>query len=105
MQCNPEIFQILRYQRPELDKKFTGYIDLQGITMPEPKSDRNLSSVITDDTSIQLHITKMATKCKQLAGWTLRTSKAIGKEIVMLHWKTFILNRLDYWSQLCYPTV
>lgn len=50
---NARNVQVLSYQRPKLNKKLTRYTARQGIKIPEPKSVRDLSNDISDDTHFQ----------------------------------------------------
>lgn len=103
MRFNPGEFQTLRYQCPKLNIKLTGYTSLQRITIPEPKSVPDLGIGMSDGTSFQVHISRMATKCRRLVDWILRTFKIRGKEMMIVLWKKFIIIQLDYFSQLLSP--
>lgn len=55
---------------------------------------KDLSVNMSDDTSLKNKIARVAAKCRELAGWILV------RETMFVLWKTFILSRLYYCSQM-----
>ena len=56
-----------------------------------------------NDTSFHDHIARLTTQSRRLVAWVLRTIKTRQQEPMMTLWKSFILSRLDYCSQLWSP--
>lgn len=55
---------------------------------------------MSNDAYFQVHIIKLAIKCKLLAGWILRTFRTKEQETMMVICRIFALSHLDYCSQL-----
>ena len=106
-QLNVGKFQALHY-RPinanininTLQPRYTGP---GGIAVPESQSVRDLGIYMSNDASFHAHVTKMAVTCRRLAGWILRAFRTRDQETMLVLWRTFVLSRLDYCSQLWSP--
>ena len=55
------------------------------------------------DCSFDSHITSLSRKCNNLAGWILRTFVSRDKLTMLTLFKSLVISRLDYASQLWSP--
>ena len=54
--------------------------------------------------SFEQHIIELCKRCTGLCGWILRTFSTRESTVMMTLFKSLVLSRLDYGSQLCPPT-
>ena len=64
---------------------------------------KDLGVIMSSNLKFNDHMTHIISRCKQLTRWLLRTFKSRDKLSMMTLWKTLILSRLDYCSQLWSP--
>ena len=64
---------------------------------------KDLGIIMSSSLSFKDHISYIVSKCKQLTGWILRTFKSRDKLTMLTLWKSLVLSRLDYCSQLWSP--
>ena len=81
-----------RYIGPEINS-----IDLY-------ESVNDLGVTLSANCEFKDHITNTVNKCSQLSGWILRTFKTRDKITMITLYKSLVLPRLDYCSQLLSPT-
>ena len=81
-----------RYMGPEMNS-----IDLY-------ESVNDLGVTLSANCEFKDHITNTVNKCSQLSGWILRTFKTRDKITMITLYKSLVLPRLDYCSQLWSPT-
>lgn len=84
MQFDAEKFQALRYQCLKLNIKLTRDAAPQAFAIPGPKSVRDLNIDMSDNTFFQVHITRIAIKCRRLTGGILRAFRIRMKETMMV---------------------
>ena len=58
---------------------------------------------MSNDTTFHMHIARLAAQCRRMASWILRSFRTRDRNTMLLLWKTFVLSRLDYCSQLWSP--
>ena len=58
---------------------------------------------MSSDATFSEHISKIADTANQMVGWTLRTFQTRNKSAMLTLWKSLILPKLDYCSQLWNP--
>ena len=63
----------------------------------------DLSIFISSNCSFEFHINNLYKKCSNLSGWILRTFTARDNIAMMTLFKSLVLSRLDYSSQLWSP--
>lgn len=98
MQFNAEKFRALRYRFTNASQ--LEFIGAGSTAVPESQTVIDLGISICNDASFHVHIAKVAAKCRQLVGWTLKTFRTRDQEVMLIQWKTFVLSRLDYCFQL-----
>ena len=68
------------------------------------ESVNDLGVTLSANCEFKDHITNTVNKCSQLSGWILRTFKTRDKVTMITLYKSLVLPRLDYCSQLWSPT-
>ena len=63
----------------------------------------DLGIIMSKDCSFDSHIPSLSRKCKNLAGWILRSFVSRGKLTMLTLFKSLVISRLDYASQLWSP--
>ena len=58
---------------------------------------------MTKDCSFDPHISNLSRKCKNLAGWILKSFVSRDKLTMLTLFKSLVISRLDYASQLWSP--
>lgn len=69
----------------------------------EPHTVHDLRIGMSKDASFPMHVTNMVAMCRQTAGEILKTFRTRDQEIMLVLWRRFFLNHLDYWAQLWSP--
>ena len=103
MEFNGNKFEVIKFgQNTEL-KSTSQYNGPNGLPIERSNRIKDLGVIINDNATFDDHIDRVASKCKQLIGFILRTFKSRDKEIMLTLWKTIILPHIDYCSQLWFP--
>jgi len=102
MTLNSNKFELLNYGRDE-DLKSFNYLAPNGDTIPKKHEVKDLGIILSDDFTFDAHICKMVQNVKRLMGWVLRTFVTRDRAHLLFIYKTLILPRIDYGSQLYYP--
>ena len=63
----------------------------------------DLGIFMSSNCSFEFHNQNLCKKCSNLSGWILRTFTTRDSVILMTLFKSLVLPRLDYGSQLCSP--
>ena len=102
---NCDKFALIRYRTTgsQVDPDYE-YLTPTGSIIENVKQTKDLGILMSSDLTFKDHLEIMITKCKQLMGWVLRTFKTRDKLPMLTLWKTLLLSRLDYCSQLWSPT-
>ncbi|GAB1600040.1 hypothetical protein Ahia01_000281500, partial [Argonauta hians] len=105
MLFNANKFQTLQYRHSQKNPSLSRstYSGPNGTEIPQTKTVRDLGILMCNDTSFHDHIARLTTQSRRLVAWVLRTIKTRQQEPMMTLWKSFILSRLDYCSQLWSP--
>ena len=64
---------------------------------------KDLGILMSSDCSFEKHILSVSSRCSRLAGWILRTFASRDKITMLTLFKSLVLSRLDYGSQLGSP--
>ena len=65
---------------------------------------KDLGITMSTNCSFEQHIIELCKRCTGLCGWILRTFSSRESTIMMTLFKSLVLSRLDYGSQLWSPT-
>ena len=101
--CNK--FTLIQYTSKKSDNSLTyHYIAPDGNKIQKVDNVKDLGIIMSSDLRFSDHINHIASKCKQLTGWIFRTFKSRDKLTMLTLWKSLVLSRLDYCSQLWSPS-
>ena len=100
--CNK--FTLLQYQSKG-SQTITehNYLTPDGDKIEKVDHVRDLGVIMSSNLNFKDHMTHIISKCKQLTGWLFRSFKTRDKLPMLTLWKSLILSRLDYCSQLWAP--
>ncbi|GAB1597390.1 hypothetical protein Ahia01_000015400, partial [Argonauta hians] len=101
MQLNADKFQALHYRRTNAYP--SSYVGPQGENIRDADTVRDLGILLDSDGTFQTHHLKLADQCRKITGQILRTFKTRNKEAMFQLWRSLVLSRLDYCSQLWSP--
>ena len=104
MKFNITKFNLVRYGQNEDLKRNTSYKNSADENIQEEKSVKDLGIQMSNDLTFTEHITNASTKCKRLVYWILRTFVTRKKDTILKLYKTLVVPRLDYCSQLWSPS-
>ena len=105
MVFNGTTFQIMRYGKDESLKNETMYLTEDSSHIIERfETLRDLGVILTDEATFEAHIEHVVKKVRQKTGWVLRTFFTRRTEFMKSIFKTLIVQRIDYCSQLWIPT-
>ena len=68
--------------------------------IPNNETVRDLGVLFCNDLSFTCHVDATCTNAKQMIGWTLRTFKTRDRTTMLTLWKSLILPKIEYCSQL-----
>ena len=71
--------------------------------IPQSTDVPDLGSIMSKDYSFDSHITSLSRRCNNLAGWILRTFVSRDKLTMLTLFKSLVISRLGYASQLWSP--
>jgi len=103
MKFNVTKFNLLRYGPNEDLKINTSYKNSEGENIEEEKSVKDLGVQMSDDLTFSEHITNSSSKCRRLVFWIFRTFTTRKKDPILKLYKSLVVPRLDYCSQLWSP--
>ena len=103
MKFNITKFNLLRYGPNEDLKRNTSYKNSDDEDIQEEKSVRDLGVQMSNDLTFTEHISSSSLKCMRLVYWILRTFKTRRKDPLLKLYKSLVVPRLDYCSQLWSP--
>ena len=65
---------------------------------------KDLGIIMSSNSSFEQHIIELCKRCTGLCSWILRTFSSRESTVMMTLFKSLVLSRLDYGSQLWSPT-
>ena len=104
MSLNASKFELLRYGRDATIKETTQYLSNVDQVIEEHEHVKDLGVYMSNTASFEFHISTIITRAKEIISWILRTFKSREKTGMMTLWKSLVLPRLDYCSQLWNPS-
>ena len=103
MNFNELKFKALRYGGDIEDIKDFKYKTPTGKEIPFESSVKDLGIIMSNNLTFKEHIETLATRCRGLSAWILRTFITRQKSPMMILFNSLILPRIDYCSQLWAP--
>ena len=79
------------------------YINPSMDIIPQSTDVPDLGIIMSKDCSFNSHISSLSRKCKNLSGWILRSFISRDKLTMLALFKSLVISRLDYTSQLWSP--
>ena len=102
MELNSSKFELMCYGKNKFDKPYT-YLTASGEQMVPSLDVKDLGVIMSSSCDFSSHIAKVVATAKRLMSWALRSFSARSAEFVLTIWKSIILPRIDYGSQLWNP--
>ena len=103
MKFNITKFNLLRYGPNEDLKRNTSYKNSNDEDIQEEKSVKDLGVQMSNDLTFTEHISSSSLKCMRLVYWILKTFNTRRKDPLLKLYKSLVVPRLDYCSQLWSP--
>lgn len=104
MSFNNTKFEVLRYGKDIVTKDSTNYTSSTGLVISEKISTKDLGIIMHSDGSFNQHINQLVENGKQLSGWILRVFHSRSPTLMLTLWKSLVIPRLEYCSQLWSPS-
>ena len=100
---NAKKFHYLPLSASQASNKGNVYINPSMDIIPQSTDVPDLCIIMSKDCSFDSHISSLSRKCKNLAGWILRSFVSRDKLTMLTLFKSLVISRLDYASQLWSP--
>ena len=84
-------------------KELTCYTSNIGTTIEEKASTKDLGVIMSSTADFKAQIDSIAETVKGLSSWILRSFKSRSRLVMLQLWKSIVIPRLDYCSQLWNP--
>ena len=101
---NSLIFEIHRYGADEALKQLTNYLTNIGTIIDVKDSVKDLGFIMSNDGSFTEHVNHVVEKAKTQMSSILRNFKSRSLNHMLCLWKSIVIPRLEYCSQLWNPT-
>ena len=103
MQFNSDTFECLRYGRNKDIQASTHYSSNSGLAIIVQQSVRDLGVIMASDGTFKRQILNVVDSANKMCGWILRTFTTRAATPILTLWRSMVLSRLDYCSQLWCP--
>ena len=100
---NAKKFHYLPLSSSKASSKSNIYINPSMDIIPQSTDVPDLGIIMSKDCSFDSHISSLSRKCNNLAGWILRSFVSRDKLTMLTLFKSLVVSRLDYASQLWSP--
>ena len=104
LQFNDLKFELMQYGDNESVKDSHQYLSSSSVPIESSSIVKDLGIKMSDDCSFKTHIDSVVDDAKSRAGWVLRTFKDRRPLTMLTLWKSMVLPKLEYCSQLWCPT-
>ena len=104
MQLNGDKFECMRYGRNNDIKETSNYKSNTDTIIQQKEHVKDLGVTMSNDGSFRQHIETTVLTAKKQCAWILRTFKSRDAAPLLTLWKSLVLCKLDYCSQLWSPT-
>ena len=103
MEFNSLKFEAMRYGLDAVLKLCTSYVSDGGTIIEQKDHIRDLGVTMSSDCSFKKHIDNVIEAATKLSAWILRTFRSREPEVMLTLWRTLVLPKFDYCSQLWCP--
>ena len=104
MMFNDSKFELLRYGRNTELQKSTRYVSNTNEQIEAKSSTKDLGVTMSASAEFKEHVDNITETVKDLTAWILRSFKTRSKTLMLQLWKSIVIPRLDYCSQLWNPS-
>ena len=105
MTFNSEKFECIRYGKRKNFHETTGYLSDVNSSITPKDQINDLGVLTSSNCQFKSHIENVTKSANKLCGWILRTFKTRAPKLMVLLWKSLVLSKLDYCSQLWSPII
>ena len=103
MKFNSENFECIRYGKRRDIHETTVYLSDTNTVIAPKDQIKDLGVLISSNCLFKNQIDNVVKTASKLCGWILRTFKTRTPRLMILLWKSLVLSKLDYCSQLWSP--
>ena len=103
MKFNDTKFELLRYGVNQELKDETWYTSNIGMKIQVKQRTNDLGVIMSSTADFKDHIESVIETVRDLSSWILRSFKSRSKLVMLQLWKSIVIPRLDYCSQLWNP--
>jgi len=103
MYFNAQKFDYVSFSPHVISSNANVYINSDMDIINPSRNVRDLGIYMSSDCSFDHHVAQLCNKCRNLAGWILRTFVTRDPITMLTLFKSLVLSRLDYASQLWSP--
>jgi len=104
MLFNDSKFELLRYGKNISLQQSTNYVSNMDKHIEAKTSTKDLGVTMSASAEFKDHIDNITETVKDLTAWILRSFKSRSKTVMLQLWKSIVIPRLDYCSQLWNPS-
>ena len=104
MEFNSEKFECIRYgKEKEFHNNTQYYSDIGTVITPKDQI-KDLGVILSRNCTFKVQIDDIISTTNKLCAWILRTFRTRTSKLMILLWKSLVLSKLDYCSQLWSPS-
>ena len=103
MEFNSSKFELLRYGKDEVLKLCTHYLNNDGFIIDRKSEVNDLGVLVSDTLEFKDHCNLVVKKGRSMSSWVLRTFRNRSKKCMLPLYKSLVLKRMEYCSQLWCP--
>ena len=104
MLFNDSKFELLRYGQNTQIQQSTSYTSNTDELITAKPSTKDLGVTMSASAEFNDHVDNITATVKELSAWILRSFKSRSKTVMLQLWKSIVIPRLDYCSQLWNPS-
>ena len=104
MKFNSENFECIRYGKQKEFHNHTHYYSDIGTAITPKDQIKDLGVLLSRNCTFKIQIDNVVSTANKLCAWILRTFRTRTSKLMILLWKSLVLSKLDYCSQLWSPT-
>ena len=105
MKFNSDKFECIRYGKKKELHDNTHYLSDTNTVITPMDQINDLGVILSSNCLFKNQINEIVKTANKLCAWILRTFKTRAPKLMILLWKSLVLSKLDYCSQLWSPTV
>ena len=105
MKFNSDKFECIRYGKKKELHDNTHYLSDTNTVITPMDQINDLGVILSSNCLFKIQINEIVMTANKLCAWILQTFKIRAPKLMILLWKSLVLSKLDYCSQLWSPTV